>query len=90
MNLTTYLEESGTANGLAKAVGVSPVVISLWKNGKRPVPIGRCPAIEQATNGAVTRKDLRPNDWARIWPELVHQGQPAAALRKVAERKAVA
>lgn len=29
-----------------------------------------CVSIERATNGAVTRRDLRPDDWARIWPEL--------------------
>lgn len=30
-----------------------------------------CVAIEQASHGVVTRKDLRPDDWASIWPELV-------------------
>lgn len=25
---------------------------------------------ELATNGAVTRKELRPDDWRQIWPEL--------------------
>lgn len=29
-----------------------------------------CVATEVATGGRVTRKDLRPNDWALIWPEL--------------------
>lgn len=26
--------------------------------------------IERATNGAVTRQLLRPDDWKQIWPEL--------------------
>lgn len=30
-----------------------------------------CVAIEQASSGAVTRKDLHPDDWAAIWPELI-------------------
>lgn len=25
---------------------------------------------ESATQGQVTRKDLRPSDWAQLWPEL--------------------
>lgn len=25
---------------------------------------------EYATNGTVTRRDLRPEDWRQIWPEL--------------------
>lgn len=33
-------------------------------------------AIELETSGAVRRWDLRPNDWHRIWPELI--GQPGA------------
>jgi len=28
-----------------------------------------CIAIEQATGGAVTRADLRPDDWPLVWPE---------------------
>ena len=79
MNLTTYLEESGKANTLAKAIGVSPVMISLWKTGARPIPIERCPDIERATEGAVSRRDLRPDDWERIWPELADQAAKAAA-----------
>lgn len=27
-------------------------------------------SIELATSGAVTRQELRPDDWSRIWPEL--------------------
>jgi DNA-binding transcriptional regulator YdaS (Cro superfamily) len=29
-----------------------------------------CLAIERTTNGAVTRRDLRPDDCASIWPDL--------------------
>lgn len=29
-----------------------------------------CVLIERATGGQVTRKDLRPDDWQDIWPEL--------------------
>jgi DNA-binding transcriptional regulator YdaS (Cro superfamily) len=28
-------------------------------------------AIEALSDGAVTRKDMRPSDWQRIWPELI-------------------
>lgn len=30
-----------------------------------------CTAIEEASNGAVLREDLRPDDWQEIWPELI-------------------
>lgn len=30
----------------------------------------RCVQVERATDGQVTRRDLRPDDWHLIWPEL--------------------
>lgn len=36
---------------------------------RRPGP-AYCVAIESVTQGAVTRRDLRPDDWRAIWPEL--------------------
>ena len=60
----------GGKAALARMVGVKPPTVQQWASGTRPVAIERCVAIELATKGAVTRKDLRPNDWHLIWPEL--------------------
>lgn len=38
--------------------------------GVKPVPMIHGAAIEQFTQGAVTRQQMFPNDWQRIWPEL--------------------
>ena len=70
MDINTYLNSVESAASLSRKLGISPVLISQWKNGTRPVPIERCPDIERATEGAVSRRDLRPDDWERIWPEL--------------------
>lgn len=70
MNLETYLSTVDTAANLARKIEIAPTLISQWRNGVRPIPVERCFAIEQATSGAVTRKDLRPDDWHLIWPEL--------------------
>lgn len=40
------------------------------KSAKQLLRPALCVAIEVVTSGAVTRRDLRPDDWARIWPEL--------------------
>lgn len=32
-----------------------------------------CVAIERASEGTVTRRDLRPDDWRDIWPELAEK-----------------
>lgn len=37
-----------------------------------------CVSIETETQGAVRRQDLRPDDWSRIWPELIGQDQTQA------------
>lgn len=55
-------------------------MVSQWAAGVKPVPADRCADIERATAGAVTRRDLRPEDWHRIWPELITAEHPAAAL----------
>lgn len=76
MKLSTWIgEERGRAAELASGIGLTkpsnPVLIYQWASGLRPVPIERCVPIELATAGAVRRWDLRPDDWHRIWPELV-------------------
>lgn len=58
---------------LRKSAGVSSdAQIRQWQHGyasRRPGP-AHCVSIERATDGAVTRRDLRPDDWHLIWPEL--------------------
>lgn len=73
MDLKKFFEvsERGTQALIAKKIKAHQPDIYRWASKERPVPINKCYAIEQATNGLVTRKDLRPNDWHLIWPELV-------------------
>ncbi|MGB7422909.1 MAG: Cro/CI family transcriptional regulator [Comamonas sp.] len=54
---------------MASALGVTMAAIGNWK--ARGVPVQRCVVIERLTQGAVTRRDLRPDDWRDIWPELI-------------------
>lgn len=78
MNLSEYLENN-PRDELALAVGVSLGMLSQWKNKTRPVSARRCIAIENATNGQVTRKDLRPDDWEVIWPELLAESEKSTS-----------
>lgn len=73
MNIGTYLSTVCSAANLAAKITVAPSLISQWKNGVRPIPDDRCPAIEFATAGAVTCEELRPDlVWVRVpdtaWP----------------------
>ncbi|WP_332888354.1 transcriptional regulator [Candidimonas nitroreducens] len=60
----------GGMTKLAQKLGLPVQVVSSWAAGARPVPIIRCVEIEELTGGEVTRKQLRPDDWWQIWPEL--------------------
>lgn len=54
---------------LAQRIGVSRSAPSMWK-ARGTTPAEYCAAIERATAGAVTRADLRPDDYWQIWPDL--------------------
>jgi len=60
----------GGQAALARSLKVTTPAVNQWISGIRPVPIMQCVAIEKITDGAVTRKELRPDDWMDIWPEL--------------------
>ena len=71
MNLSQYFsQERGRQAALAKAIGAHAPDVSRWADGKRPIPMEYGAAIEAATGGLVTRREMFPNDWHRLWPEL--------------------
>lgn len=69
--LDIAIKNAGGVGKLAAAIGVGQPVVSNWRaRGTAPDAV-HCVAIERATSGVVTRQALRPDDWHRIWPELV-------------------
>jgi DNA-binding transcriptional regulator YdaS (Cro superfamily) len=88
MNLQAWVNiKRGRIIFLAKRIDVPASFMSKMAAGIKPVPVERCVPIERATDGAVTRRDLRPDDWQDIWPELAEaqSGQAQAAMQNVAE-----
>jgi DNA-binding transcriptional regulator YdaS (Cro superfamily) len=72
VNLSQYLSaERGRAARVAGRAGLAPAFLSQIANGVRPAPAEKCYALERACEHHVRRWDLRPNDWHRIWPELI-------------------
>jgi len=63
----------GGQSNLARLLHVTAPTVNQWVSGKRPVSTERCIAIERITDGQVTRRDLRPDDWHLIWPELAEE-----------------
>ena len=71
MKLSEYIKGGrGRLSALAAEVGQQSSFLSSIGTGGRPCPPRLAVAIERATDGQVSRKDLLP-DWADIWPELV-------------------
>jgi DNA-binding transcriptional regulator YdaS (Cro superfamily) len=71
VDLKSYFgTEKGTAKKLAELLGVSKSYMSQMASGDAPISPERAVQIEQATGCAVTRIDLFPENWERIWPEL--------------------
>ncbi|WP_034291884.1 hypothetical protein [Herbaspirillum sp. RV1423] len=42
--------------------------------GNRPCSPLIAVCLERASQGAITRKTLFPDDWAKLWPELEEKG----------------
>ena len=60
MNICEYLQKHDLSQDeFAKKVGVSQGLVWQWINGKTKVRAERVAGIEEATNGEITRHDLR-------------------------------
>lgn len=87
MELKDYTEPRGAAARLARALNVSPVLISQWASGTRPVPEERAPHIEVETEFMVPVEELCPDTtWHRVpdpaWPNGKPLIDKTAALAK--------
>ena len=74
-------DKMGGLAKLAAAMGESVQTVSNWR--ERGVPVHKCAQFERVTDGEVSRRELRPDDWATIWPELAPK-KPADATAKAA------
>lgn len=58
---------------LARLVDLSPAYLNQICSGARQIPVEHMAAFEAASHGAVTRQEMCPEGWRRIWPELAQQ-----------------
>lgn len=73
MQLAEYLQtERGLCSRIAGRLGIAPAYLSQIASGIRTAPPALAREIEtECAAVAVRRWDLRPDDWHRIWPELI-------------------
>lgn len=78
--LKSYLKALADDDARTEFAGKCSTTLGHLRNvsyGLRPAAPELCVLIERITSSAVTRRDLRPDDWHRIWPELVTSEHPA-------------
>lgn len=81
MNLIDHLKTMDRASreGLASRCKTTLGHLQNVAYGYKPCSPELAVSIEQESGRAVTRQELRPADWPRIWPELIDPGSEAAA-----------
>lgn len=90
MRLANYLRsERGLCANVAGRLGIAPAYLSQIASGTRTAHPALAREIEAAcAAGAVRRWDLRPDDWHRIWPELIGaEGAPQVPLSEPATQE---
>ena len=69
---TLIIELLGNTSEVARLCNVAPAAVAQWKI--RGIPRGHLiflgAELEKQSHGLITRKDLFPDTWFFIWPEL--------------------
>ena len=67
--LTKAIDKAGSQAELARLIGAAgQSTVGNWLHRGGIVPVEYCARVEKATG--VTRKELRPDDYWLIWPDL--------------------
>ena len=72
INATAMIRLLGGPTRVSKIVNVSVPAVSMWQNGDIPYDklVILAATLEKESHGLVTRKNLFPNNYKLIWPEL--------------------
>ena len=77
------IEGAGGPSQLARRLGVTSQAVRFWRDGDRAVPEKHGAEIERACNRLVTRQEIWPDTWGRIWPELLESTRTQAGAGTV-------
>jgi hypothetical protein len=69
---TAMIRLLGGCTRVSKMVNVSVPAVSMWQNGEIPYDklVILAATLEKESHGLVSRKNLFPNNYKLIWPEL--------------------
>lgn len=82
MTAAHFIDSLGGTGAVANILGIKAPSVSAWRDGRSVLRIPDDKLIRLAPlaeiRGVATRKDLRPNDWQLIWPELTPKRKEVA------------
>jgi DNA-binding transcriptional regulator YdaS (Cro superfamily) len=72
INATAMIRLLGGPTRVSNILGISVPAVSMWQNGDIPYDklVILAATLEKESHGLVTRKNLFPNNYKLIWPEL--------------------
>ena len=72
LSSTALIKLLGGPTRISKLVGTSVAAVSMWQNGDIPYDklVILAATLEKESHGLITRKNLFPNNYKLIWPEL--------------------
>lgn len=75
-NSSELIDKLGGPAAVARLLGIKPPSVVGWRANGIPDDklIRLAPTLEKA--GIATRRELRPDDWQSIWPELAELSPP--------------
>ena len=91
MNHAELIDELGGTTTVARLLGIKPPSVHEWRS--KGIPSDRLIQLGAEIEGkaGIPRWDLRPDDWHRIWPELIGaDGAPAVPTPTPEPAKAAA
>ena len=75
------IQRAGGPAKLASLIGKTTQAVCFYRDGMRPFPVEHGATLEAASG--VKRWELWPDDWFRVWPELIGtKGAPAVKTAK--------
>lgn len=64
------IELAGGPAHVARSLGLNTQTVCFYRDGARRLNTDHAAALEALSGGQVTRQQMWPKSWKRIWPEL--------------------
>ena len=83
--LVRAIELADGPAAVARALSVSTQTVCFWRDGRRRMGTEHGAALEQASGFKVTRQQMWPLSWKRIWPELAANDAATTPIETIEE-----